>query len=330
MLKICNCYRNLALCLIILYSCSIYLPEYVPKKDSFSTVEKHDPSNLTLQFYKEISTNFNSPIKIPSKWAIENDIEFAEKFYGIFMGGAIPCTPDMIQTVANKKQYCEINGTNPNGKLIGLAFGNSYAMNIATAIAANPLFEKVILVFGNGATFPDHGAFDKYLIEKLIKPLKPNVIFMVQKYYYFQKHLYKTPINKIRENKEFKNWNKILKIIQNFTSAIIINKEQIIFDYEISRDFIRRKINGLPIEARLKNPPQSPNLEAWLSSLNCPKCQFFGYREAFCDGEFCNVLDLATGLPLFRDSNHISPVGIRHLKPFIDNAIHKALNICVL
>uniref|UniRef100_A0A914P396 SGNH domain-containing protein n=1 Tax=Panagrolaimus davidi TaxID=227884 RepID=A0A914P396_9BILA len=67
-------------------------------------------------------------------------------------------------------------------------------------------------------------------------------------------------------------------------------------------------------------------MEAWLSLLNCSKCGFFGYREAFCDGDFCNVMDLASGLPVFRDTEHISPVGTRHIKPLIVKEIDRILN----
>uniref|UniRef100_A0A914Q466 SGNH domain-containing protein n=1 Tax=Panagrolaimus davidi TaxID=227884 RepID=A0A914Q466_9BILA len=168
------------------------------------------------------------------------------------MGGAIPCSYTEKNTIhfgKRKAYYCEVAGINPNGTLIGLSFGNSFSMNIITAVASNQLFKKVINLFISGSEFPGHDDFEEYLMEKMIKPIKPD--------------------------------------------------------------------------------PPSPNLEAWLAALKCPKCEFFDYREAFCDGEFCNVLDLATGLPLYRDASHISPLGIRRIKPLIDKAIYKALKICV-
>uniref|UniRef100_A0AC35EW56 SGNH domain-containing protein n=1 Tax=Panagrolaimus sp. PS1159 TaxID=55785 RepID=A0AC35EW56_9BILA len=246
------------------------------------------------------------------------------------MGGAIPCSYSGKNTIhfgKRKAHYCEVAGMNPNGTLVGLLFGNSFSMNIITAVASNQLFKKVINLFISGSEFPAHDDFEEYLMEKMIKPIKPDVIFIVQKY--VETHLYETPIDKIQEHEKFKHWTNILKVIENYTSAIIINKEQIKFPYDISTDFIRKKIYDLQVDSRIKNPPPSPNLEAWLAALKCSKCEFFGYREAFCDGEFCNVLDLATGLPLFRDTSHISLLGIRRIKPFIDKAIYKALKICV-
>uniref|UniRef100_A0A914PPF9 Uncharacterized protein n=1 Tax=Panagrolaimus davidi TaxID=227884 RepID=A0A914PPF9_9BILA len=225
----------------------------MPQKASFSTVYKLTPSNLTLKFWKEVSENFNDPLKLPPNWTTQNDLEFVVKFRQTYMGFPFICKEK--KQISLKKTtlfYCGVTGTNPNGTLIGLSIGNSFSMNAISTISTDPRFKKVINVFGNGASFPAHDELEKYLIENLVKKIKPDVILLVQRY--FQKYLYNTSIEKIPEHSEFKYWNKILEIISNYTSAIIINKEQIVFPYDISQDYIRKKFYGLPIESRIKKP----------------------------------------------------------------------------
>uniref|UniRef100_A0A914QFU7 SGNH domain-containing protein n=1 Tax=Panagrolaimus davidi TaxID=227884 RepID=A0A914QFU7_9BILA len=220
------------------------------------------------------------------------------------MGGIYKCKDkyeiDLDGYVLN---YCEIEG-NPNATMTALVIGNIWA---------------------NGLNFPLHNDFERFLIDTKIKVLNPNVTFIVQRYY--QKYLYDTPIEQILEHPEFKHWNKILGTIQNHTSAIIMNKEQISFPIDVTQDYIRRRNNNLTIETRLKTPHNSATLEKWLTSLNCSKCGFFDYREAFCDRYYCNIVDNITGLPLYRDKEHISPIGLRYLKPLIDSAINETLKI---
>jgi peptidoglycan/LPS O-acetylase OafA/YrhL len=253
-LKICNGYRNLIICLVILYACSIYIPEQISLANDKVIVEKvknQSPSMLTLDLWKQ-ALDFNHAMIIPPNWTTKNDIEFAEKLRGEYMGGAVICKErKTIRLKKSSLMYCEVMG-NPNGTLVGLSVGNSFSMNIVPAISSNPLFKRVINVFGNSAPFPAHNEFERYIVDKLIKTLKPDITFLVQRYY--SKYYWNTPISKIKDHPEFKHWNAILKEIENYTSAIIINKEQIVFPYDISQEYIRRKFNNLPIESKLKNP----------------------------------------------------------------------------
>uniref|UniRef100_A0AC35FHF2 SGNH domain-containing protein n=1 Tax=Panagrolaimus sp. PS1159 TaxID=55785 RepID=A0AC35FHF2_9BILA len=281
------------------------------------------PSELTMKLWNNI-TNFDTPLILSPKWSKQNDIEVAVKLRGELMGGIYACrTRQKFHYGGMSLYYCEVAG-NPNGTMTALVIGNSFSMNIIAAVSSNPIFSKTISIWTNGRNFPMHDGLETYFMEHAIKAKKPDVTFIVQRY--FHKYLYDTPIDKIPEHPEFKHWNKILETIQNYTSAIIMNKEQVVFPYDISQDYIRRRFYDLYLESRLKNPQKSETMDAWFSALNCSKCAFFDYRS-FCDGNFCNIIDLATGLPLFRDTEHISPIGLRFLKPFIDSAINKALKI---
>ena len=288
-----------------------------------------------------MALNFDTPVELPPEWSTKDEIEFATKLRGEHMGGAFHCIEKRRIRLKDGKYlwYCAVKGRNPEGNLTALIFGNSFSMNIIAAVAANPLFERVVNGFVNTEEFPIGNAFERYALGSLIKSIKPDVTFIVQRY--FQKELYETPINEIKSNKQFQHWNDVLRIIQSYTSAIVLNTEQIVFPYDISQEYIRRKFHNLPVETQLKRPvseqsiqnlhslyfqAKSAVMEAWFKLLDCPKCAWFDYRDAFCDDKSCVTVDKATGLPTFRDTEHISIIGLRYLKPFIDAATETALS----
>uniref|UniRef100_A0A914PWW4 SGNH domain-containing protein n=1 Tax=Panagrolaimus davidi TaxID=227884 RepID=A0A914PWW4_9BILA len=329
LLRICNSFRNFIVILILLYALAFFVPPNLTPTTTIPVAKndtKSGSNNLTLKFWDTI-TKFDVPLSLPQKWTQKNDIEVTNKIRAEHMGGLYSFKRITVKFRPYFLFYYEMNGTNPNATKTALIIGNSFSMNIIATVSSNPLFSKTYAIWISDLNFPSNDSFEETLMEKYIKPLKPDVLFIVQKY--FQKYLYNTPIDKIHEKKEFKYWNTVLQKIENYTSAIILNKEQTTFPYDISQDFIRRKTKNLPIVSKIKNPKKSPVLEKWLLSLNCSKCQFFGYREAFCDGDFCRVLDFVTDLPLFRDKDHLSPVGLRYIKPYIDKAVNKGLGICI-
>uniref|UniRef100_A0A914PXD8 SGNH domain-containing protein n=1 Tax=Panagrolaimus davidi TaxID=227884 RepID=A0A914PXD8_9BILA len=331
LLRACTSFHNFIVILIFLYAFAFFVPLTLKPTPTPSVTDPKDVSNdknLTLKFWETI-TKFDTPLILPPKWSKKNDIEVANKLRGELMGGIYKCQKQEKVKVKFWPYfifYCEIAGTNPNATKTSMIIGNSFSMNTVAAISANPIFSKTYSIWTNDLNFPLNDSFEETLIENYIKPLKPDVLFIVQKY--FQKYLFNTPIEKIPERKEFKYWNNVLQNIEKYTSAIILCKGQLAFPYDISQDFIRRKATNLPIASKIKIGPRSPVMEAWLTSLNCSKCHFFDYREAFCDGDFCQIMDFVTDLPLFRDKDHISPLGVRKLKPFLDRAVNEALGIC--
>ena len=168
------------------------------------------------------------------------------------MGGVFECNEKHeIKINATKDlYYCEIVPTDSTGNLTALLIGNSFSMNVLAAVAANPLFSRVISIWGNSISFPVQDEVETYLMEEVIKKLQHDVTFIVQRYY--QTELLDTPIEDIEANKEFQHWNQMFKILQNYTSGIIMNQEQISFAIDVSYDYIRRKFYGLPIESRMR------------------------------------------------------------------------------
>lgn len=159
------------------------------------------------------------------------------------MGGVFKCNKSKILKVMQRQMWrCTIYGP---GNLTGLIIGSSFAMNIMGAVAANPIFKEVTLAWANGLSFPAADERERFFIDKLVVPIKPDILYVVQRY--FQPYMYKTSKADLKLNQEFQRWNSVFSILQNYTSAIVVNKEQVMFKLDVSQDYIRRKQQNLPL-----------------------------------------------------------------------------------
>ena len=64
-----------------------------------------------------------------------------------------------------------------------------------------------------------------------------------------------------------------------------------------------------------------------MEAIDCPKCIFWDYQEALCDKHYCNPIDPDVGLPLVRDFDHVTLLGVRKYRPILDKLARKALNL---